>query len=158
MSEMYHVSPQDFGEIVCLSHSWSDLARRCGHTGVYTKSICTVLKQKVLFLKLDTQHFTRKTARTRRAWIAERVCEVGKCRLSDGNQMYLISPQEFTELVRVSKSWSDLASRCGNRDKKKNGGICSSLATVLKQKVLLLNLDTQHFGNGRERSGMAVCV
>ena len=63
MSEMYHVSPQDFGELVCLSHSWSDLASRCGHTVVYTKSICTVLNQKVVFLKLDTQHFTRKNAR-----------------------------------------------------------------------------------------------
>ena len=38
--------------------------------------------------------------------------------------------------------------------KKKNGGISNSLDTVLKQKVLFLNLDTQHFGNGRERSGM----
>ena len=28
MSEMYHVSPQEFGELVCLSHCWSDLARR----------------------------------------------------------------------------------------------------------------------------------
>ena len=35
MSEMYHITPQDFREFVCLSHSWSDLARRCGHTGVH---------------------------------------------------------------------------------------------------------------------------
>ena len=129
--QMFHISVQEFKEYVRLSHSWSELARRCGEP---TKLGCvSTLKEKVLFLKLDTQHFTVKkcseTARARRAWIAG------------------ISPQEFTEFVRLSHSWSDLASRCGERAKKKKGGINDRIARVLKQKVLFLNLDTQHFRN-----------
>ena len=151
---MYHISVQEFSELVRLSHSWSDLARRCGQPGILKQSIRTNLKQKVVFLKLDTQHFPpgmlgpeRIRTRSRRAWIEERVGEVGKCRLSDDHEMYRISPQEFTGLVRLSHSWSDLARRCGNRATKK-GGFCSKRVTVLKKKVLFLTLDTQHFTKG----------
>ena len=147
---MYHISPQEFTELVRLSHSWTDLGFRCGNS-CYRQSISTILKQKVLFLKLDTQHFKRppciRTARARRVWIEEMVGEVVKCRLSDDHEMYRISPQEFTGLVRLSHSWSDLARRCGNRATKK-GGFCRSLVTVLKKKVLFLKLDTQHFTSG----------
>jgi hypothetical protein len=69
----------------------------------------------------------------------------------DAHQMYRTSPQEFTEFVRVSHSWSDLARRCGARAKKR-GDVCSKIVTVLKQKVLFLKLDTLHFtsmGNAR---------
>ena len=61
---MFHVSVQEFKEYVRLSHSWSELARRCGEKqkfGRFCSSRCiTTLKQKVLFLKLDTQHFTQQ--------------------------------------------------------------------------------------------------
>ena len=157
--QMFHISVQEFKEYVCLSHSWSDLARRCGNKGTKHGCICsriiTILKQKVLFLNLDTQHFKGepciRTARDRRAWIEERVGEVGKCRKSDVHEMYRISPEEFSELVRISDSWSDLARCCGNQGTKKKGGFCDKLLTVLKKKVLFLKLDTQHFTSSFRR-------
>jgi hypothetical protein len=80
----------------------------------------------VLFLKLDTQHFKQQYSSM-------------KTRIAG------ISAEEFTEFVYDSKSWSDLASRCGEPAIMNNGGFSWKLATVLKQKVLSLNLDTQHF-------------
>ena len=83
MHQMYHISVPEFIEFVRLSQSWSDLASRCGHPGILKQSIRTNLKQKVAFLKLDTQHFMgirqgNQNARARRAWIAtvlkQRVC------------------------------------------------------------------------------------
>ena len=57
---MYQISVPEFKEHVRLSDSWSELARRCGQTekfGRKTSSRCvTTLRQKVLFLKLNTQH------------------------------------------------------------------------------------------------------
>ena len=137
--QMFHVSVQEFKEYVRLSDSWSELARRCGETqkfGRFCTSRCvSTLKQKVLFLKLDTQHFTsRQGMKTR---IAE------------------ISAEEFTEFVYDSNSWSDLASRCGEPAIMNNGGFSWRLVTVLKQKVLSLNLDTQHFTSMPKRARIA---
>jgi hypothetical protein len=64
--------------------------------------------------------------------------------------MYHISPQEFTEHVRLSDSWSDLARRCGAS--LKFGRSCTSRCVLaLKQKVLGLRLDTQHFTSRNTR-------
>jgi len=64
--------------------------------------------------------------------------------------MYHISPQEFTDLVRVSDSWSDLARRCGKP--LKFGRFCTSRCVLaLKQKVLTMRLDTQHFTSRNTR-------
>jgi hypothetical protein len=157
---MYHISVQEFKEHVRLSHSWSELARRCGEplkNGRFgTPSCVKTLRQKVLFLKLDTHHFKSffehsneqrmNVVRAKRAWIAE-IREGGAAgeggRGGKGN-MYQISPQEFSELVGLSHSWQELARRCGGWAMK-NGEICSSIVTVLKQKVVFLELDTQHF-------------
>jgi hypothetical protein len=79
-----------------------------------------------LFLKLDTQHFTQQYSNM-------------KTRIAE------ISGEEFTEFVCLSHSWRDLASRCGEPVIMNNGGFSCKLATILKQKVLSLNLDTQHF-------------
>jgi hypothetical protein len=76
---MYHISVQEFKEHVRLSHSWSELAHRCGNPLKYgrfgTAACVKTLRQKVLFLKLDTQHFMgirqgNQNARARRVWIA----------------------------------------------------------------------------------------
>jgi hypothetical protein len=128
---MYHISVQEFKEHVRLSHSWSELARRCGHPTNFGR-LCTqacmgTLRQKVLFLKLDTQHFTQQNL-----WMKTRMSE--------------ISEKEFGEFVSLSHSWSDLARRCvGERAYQKSGKIRNKLVTVLKKKVLFLKLDTQHF-------------
>jgi len=136
---MFHVSVQEFKEYVRRSHSWSELARRCDQPekfGRFCSSRCiTILKQKVLFLKLDTQHFTRMQGMKTR--IAE------------------ISAAEFTEFVYDSKSWSDLAIRCGSRAIMNNGGYSWRLVKLLKQKVLCLNLDTQHFTSMPKRVRIA---
>ena len=72
------------------------------------------------------------------------------CRFTILHQMYHISPQEFTDLVRASDSWSDLARRCGKP--LKFGRFCTSrCVTALKQKVLSLRLDTQHFTSRNTR-------
>jgi hypothetical protein len=64
---MYHISPQEFTDLVRISESWSDLARRCGKPlkfGRFCTSRCVAaLKQKVLSLRLDTQHFTSRNTR-----------------------------------------------------------------------------------------------
>ncbi len=61
MPPMYQVSVQDFKKYVSLSHSWSELARRCGQPIKFGRfcsdRVLDTLKEKVLFLKLDTQHF-----------------------------------------------------------------------------------------------------
>jgi hypothetical protein len=58
--------------------------------------------------------------------------------------MYHITPEEFTEHVRLSDSWTMLARRCGKQSRF--GRFCTSNCVVaLRQKVLSLNLDTQHF-------------
>ncbi len=132
---MYHISVQEFKEHVRLSHSWSELARRCGKPlkhGRFGSSSCVkTLRQKVLFLKLDTQHFKysflqhnkehrMNDARAKRAWITE-IREGGAAgeggRGGKGN-MYQICPQEFSELVGLSHSWQELARRCGGGQKR----------------------------------------
>jgi hypothetical protein len=61
---LYQISVPEFKEHVRLSDSWSELARRCGQTeklGRKTSSRCvTTLRQKVLFLKLNTQHLSHE--------------------------------------------------------------------------------------------------
>ena len=57
---MFNIPPPEFSEKVSESKSWSELARRCGHMGEYRESIGKVLKQKVAFLGVDTQHFVGK--------------------------------------------------------------------------------------------------
>jgi hypothetical protein len=92
MDQMYRISVPEFKEHVCLSDSWSELARRCGQASKFGRfcsdSVMKTLRQKVLFLKLDTQHFG-KCARAsdaggmrRRVRITKRVCEVGQRRLT----------------------------------------------------------------------------
>jgi hypothetical protein len=129
--QMFHVSVQEFKEYVRLSDSWSELARRCGETekfGRFCSGRCvTILKQKVLFLKLDTQHFTHHHSSM-------------KTRIAE------ISPEDFTEFVRLSLNWSDLASRCGEPGIMNNVGMNWRLVKYLKQKAVSLDLDTQHFG------------
>lgn len=66
------------------------------------------------------------------------------CTASRVHSMYHITPAEFTDHVRLSSSWSDLARRCGQP--LKFGRFCSSrCVSALKQKVLSLRLDTTHF-------------
>ena len=84
----------------------------------------SALQKKVAILGLDTHHFT--------CW--RRI-----------DKMYQISVPEFKEYVRLSHSWSELARRCGERAKKNAHGIKDGIVRVLKQKVLFLKLDTQHF-------------
>ena len=128
VEHMHRIPSEEFAELVRLSTGWSDLARQCGYTDKYKQSISKMLKRKVLSLKLDTQHFTSKNS----------VC-----------QMYRISPKEFTDFVRESTSWSDLARRCGQP--LRFGRFCSTRClSILKQKVVFMKLDTQHFtSNGR---------
>jgi hypothetical protein len=65
-----------------------------------------------------------------------------------------ISPQEFTEFVSLSQSWSDLAPRCGQP--LKFGRFCSTrCVSALKQKVLSMRLDTQHFTSRNTRPEIA---
>jgi hypothetical protein len=61
MPQMYQVSVEEFKEYVRLSHSWSELARRCGQPTKFGRCgrVVEVLKEKVLFLELDTQHFEK---------------------------------------------------------------------------------------------------
>jgi hypothetical protein len=89
---MYHISPQEFTELVRLSDSWSDLARRCGASLKFGRS-CTsrcvlALKQKVLSLRLDTQHFTSRNTRPD------------------------VPDDTFRGLVRESTKLSDLMRKC----------------------------------------------
>ena len=123
VEHMSHIPTQEFTEFVQMSTGWGDLARRSGYTGEYNVSISKMLQRKVLSLKLDTHHFTSKK---------------GLC------QMYRISPKQFTEFVRESTSWNDLARRCGQPVRVGRG--CSTRClSILKQKVLFMKLDTQHF-------------
>lgn len=121
---------QEFSEFVRLSKNWKDLARRCGYELKCAQSNRwrSALQKKVVSLGLDTQHFM--------------------CR-QRMDQMYQISVQEFKEHVRLSHNWSELARRCGQRTKF--GRSCSErVVTTLKEKVLFLKLDTQHFGKCAE--------
>ncbi len=121
--QMYQISVQEFKEHVRLSHSWSELSCRCGHTSPRGRSInmsvARLLKEKVLFLELDTQHFKHineqqmKDTRAKRAWIAE-IREGGAAgeggrggkgpregSTAGAGNMYQISPEEFSVLVVV---------------------------------------------------------
>jgi hypothetical protein len=124
---MSDMSPEEFTELVRRSNSWSDLVRRCGlplsPAGSDRNRRVSAMKKKVLSLGLDTQHFRYKQ-RT--------------------EQMFQISVQEFKEHVCLSHSWSELSCRCGQPVKA--GCSCNiSVERLLKQKVLFLKLDTQHF-------------
>jgi hypothetical protein len=89
---MFHISPQEFTELVRLSDSWSDLARRCGKPlkfGVSGSSRCVLaLKQKVLSLQLDTKHFTSRNTRPE------------------------VSDDVFRESVRQSTKLSEVMRKC----------------------------------------------
>ena len=62
IDKMYQISVPEFKEYVRLSHSWSELARRCGQPTKFGRfcsdRVIKALKEKALFLKLDTQHFS----------------------------------------------------------------------------------------------------
>jgi hypothetical protein len=130
---MYHISVQKFKEYVRLSHSWSDLARRCGENGKEqgntSRSCGRVLRQKVLFLNLDTQYFKyrslhvsreqqMKNARAKRAWITEmhETCAAGGGGqggngpdvggAAGAHEMYRTSVQDFKNLVQDFKNLS----------------------------------------------------
>ena len=51
--------------------------------------------------------------------------------------------EEFTEFVRLSKNWKDLARRCGYELQFGAGG--NTWRSALQKKVVSLGLDTQHF-------------
>ena len=55
--------------------------------------------------------------------------------------------QEFTEFVRMSKNWKDLARHCGYELKFAQS---NNWRSALQKKVVSLGLDTQHF-NCRSR-------
>ena len=62
MDQMYHISVSEFKEHVRLNDNWSELARRCGWMTKFGKTghrVVKLLKETVLFLKLDTQYFTK---------------------------------------------------------------------------------------------------
>ena len=92
LPQMYHISPQEFTDLVRASDSWSDLARRCGKPlkfGRFCTSRCvTALKQKVLSLRLDTQHFTSRNTRPD------------------------VSDDAFCDFVRQSTKLSELMRKC----------------------------------------------
>ncbi len=81
MDQMYQISVKDFKEHVRLSHSWSELARRCGQRTKFGRfcshGVVSTLKEKVLFLNLDTEHFG-KCARTGESGETDSVVEVGE--------------------------------------------------------------------------------
>ena len=78
IDQMYRISVPEFKEHVRLSHSWSELARRCGQRTKFGRFRCTrvvsTLQAKVLFLKLDTEHFGKCV----RAGEADEAGEVGE--------------------------------------------------------------------------------
>jgi hypothetical protein len=55
--------------------------------------------------------------------------------------------QEFTEFVRLSKNWKDLARRCGVELQFGSGG--NKWRSTLQKKVMSLGLDTEHSQRGR---------
>jgi hypothetical protein len=59
-------------------------------------------------------------------------------------KMYEITNEEFTKLVAISKSWADLARRCGKKNHSK-GGISGNIIADLKLKVQIVGLNTSHF-------------
>jgi hypothetical protein len=114
---------EEFTEFVRLSKNWKDLARHCGYElkfGAGANHWRAALQKKVASLGLDTQHFN--------------------CR-PRMDQMYHISVPEFKEHVRLSDNWSELARRCGWMGKKTG----CRVVNLLREKVLFLKLDTQHF-------------
>ena len=58
--------------------------------------------------------------------------------------MYKITNEEFTKLVVASKSWAELARRCGVT-MSPSGYISKNIRNDLKMKVKILGLDTSHF-------------
>jgi 5-methylcytosine-specific restriction endonuclease McrA len=57
--------------------------------------------------------------------------------------MFEITNLEFAKLVAESKNWTDLARRCCG-ERFNNGGM-NHYKKILRQKVLVLGLDTSHF-------------
>ena len=81
MDQMYQISVQEFKEHVRLNDSWRELTRRCGQRTKFGRfcsdSVVSTLKAKVLFLKLDTEHFG-KCARASEADEAGEAGEAGE--------------------------------------------------------------------------------
>ena len=116
---MYHISPQEFTELVRLSDSWSDLARRCGKPlkfGRFCTSRCVLaLKQKVLSMRLDTQHFTSRNTRPE------------------------VPDDAFRDFVRQSTKLSDLMRKCNYCYSSRHA------RTYCMQRIKDLRLPISHF-------------
>jgi hypothetical protein len=98
----------------------------------------------------------RGSRKSTRVTLMERVGEAGKVHMKVARRVrakYTGLPHKNSNIpdfptriqfVGLSHSWQELAHRCGARVKR-NGKICNRIVTVLKQKVLFLKLDIQHF-------------
>ncbi len=124
---------EEFTEFVRLSKNWKDLARRLGYElkfGAGATHWRAALQKKVVSLGLDTQHFNSRPRM---------------------DQLYHISVPEFKEYVRLSDNWSELARRCGWMGHY--GKTSHRVVNLLKEKVLFLKLDTQHFTSMQSKKG-----
>ena len=63
---------------------------------------------------------------------------------SDPLKMYDINPSDFAHHVRHAKGWIDLGVRCGLK-KNKSGSINTDRLSMLHQKTLNMQLNTEHF-------------
>ena len=110
---MYHISVQEFKEYVRLSHSWSELARRCGQPTKFGRCcsdrVMKALKQKALFLQLDTQHFG-KCARASAAGEAGEVEAVTEAEANEASE------------VEAEASEADAADEAGEGGRGEKGG------------------------------------
>lgn len=108
---LYTWSDVDLKEMIQSSSSWTELVRRCGYKqGRNTRDFVQTLRQKIESLQLSTEHFKWKRVST---------------------------DLDIAELVRTSKSWSELSFKCG--------GAGRVPAASVRRQIHEQNLSTEHF-------------
>lgn len=109
-----NVPDKEFAFYVKESRSFSDLSRKCG----ISKCHNDYLKHRIIELELDISHFKRYNG------------------LSTVNTVPRISDNDFRYYVLESKTFAELASKCG---------IYGSQNEYLKGRINKLGLDISHF-------------
>lgn len=108
---LYTWSDVDLKEMIESSSSWTALVRRCGYKqGRNTREFVQTLRRKIESLQLSTEHFKWRR---------------------------VPADLDIPELVRTSKSWSELSFKCGSAGRVS--------AAAVRRQIREQNLSTEHF-------------
>lgn len=94
VSKIYNISNDEFRKLIENSTNYSEAIKKCGYTNRSGSN--KILKERIKELELDISHFINN----------RKGCN-GK------SVIWSYSDEDFTTMVKVSESWSEILRKCG---------------------------------------------